>query len=297
MANQDTFDAIIIGSGATGGWAAKELTEAGMRVIVLEAGRKLDPERDFREHTWPYELKYRGNVRPHLLFGRRQPIQSKCYACDEYGHQFFVDDIDNPYTTASGKPFDWFRGRQVGGRTIMWGRQSYRLSDYELKAASRDGYGDDWPISYAELAPYYDKVEAFIGVSGASENLPQLPDGKFLPPMNMTCGERIFKRAVEKKWKDRRVTIGRAAILTAALNGRAKCHFCGHCERGCYSSSYFSSPGSTLPAAERTGRLTLRPHSVVSHIIIDAKTARASGVGFIDENTKEAKEVFGKMVV
>jgi len=297
MANQDTFDAIIVGSGATGGWAAKELTEAGMRVIVLEAGRKLDPEKEFTEHKWPYEMKYRGQVSPQKLYHERQPIQSKCYACDEYGHQFFVDDIDNPYSTPSGKPFEWIRGRQVGGRTIMWGRQSYRLSDIEFKAASRDGYGDDWPIGYADLAPYYDRVEQFIGVSGASESLPQLPDGKFLPAMNMTCGEWLFKRAVEKKWSDRRVTIGRSAILTAPLHGRAKCHFCGNCEHGCTTSSYFSSPGSTLPAAAKTGRMTLRPHSVVSHIIVDTNTGKAKGVGFIDENTKQAHEVFGRVLV
>ncbi|HEU4391452.1 MAG TPA: GMC family oxidoreductase, partial [Blastocatellia bacterium] len=137
-----TYDAVIVGSGATGGWAAKQLTEKGMKVIVLEAGRKLDPEKDFTEHLQPYDLKYRGVVDQTRLYRDRQPIQSKNYACNEYGHQFFVDDIDNPYTTAEGKPFDWIRGRQVGGRTLMWGRQSYRLSDYELKAASRDGYGD-----------------------------------------------------------------------------------------------------------------------------------------------------------
>ena len=297
MAKQDIFDAIVVGSGATGGWAAKELAEAGMRVIVLEAGRKLDPEKDFTEHKWPYEMKYRGQISPQRLYRERQPVQSKCYACDEYGHQFFVDDIDNPYTTPGGKPFEWIRGRQVGGRTIMWGRQSYRLSDYEFKAASRDGYGDDWPIGYADLAPYYDKVEQFIGVSGAYEKLAQLPDGKFLPAMHMTCGEWLLKRAVEKKWTDRRVTIGRSAILTARLNGRAKCHFCGNCEHGCTTSSYFSSPGSTLPAAAKTGRMVLRPHSVVSHIIVDTDTGKAKGVGFIDEKTREAQEVFGKVVV
>ncbi|HEX8185093.1 MAG TPA: NAD(P)-binding protein, partial [Blastocatellia bacterium] len=207
MSREEIYDAIIVGSGATGGWAAKELAEKGMRVIVLEAGRKLDPMTDFNEHTWPYEVKYRGNVSNRTIYGARQPIQSKCYACNEYGHQFFVDDIDNPYTTPDGKPFDWIRGRQLGGRTIMWGRQSYRLSDYEFKAASRDGHGEDWPISYSELAPYYDRVEEFIGVSGSLENLPQLPDGKFLPAMRLTCGEWELKRAVEKRWKDRRVMI------------------------------------------------------------------------------------------
>jgi choline dehydrogenase-like flavoprotein len=297
MARRQIYDAIVVGSGATGGWAAKELTEKGMRVIVLEAGRRLDPMKDYNEHTWPFELQYRNVVPQQYLLRERQPIQSKCYAANEYGHKFFVDDVDNPYTTPDKKPFDWIRGRQVGGRTIMWGRQTYRLSDYEFKAASRDGYGEDWPISYKDLAPYYDKVESFIGVSGAYENLPQLPDGKFLPPMKMTCGEWLLKKAVESKWSDRRVTIGRAAILTKAHNGRAACHYCGHCDRGCTTNSYFSSPKTTIRAAEKTGRLTLRPNAVASHIIMDVKTGKARGVAFIDQNTKKAYEVFGKVIV
>ncbi|HKA19328.1 MAG TPA: GMC family oxidoreductase [Blastocatellia bacterium] len=293
MAKDETYDAIVVGSGATGGWAAKELCEKGLRVIVLEAGRNLDPEKDFTEHLWPYEAR----KRTPLIAPERQRVQSKCYACNSYGRQFFVDDIDNPYTTADKKPFDWIRGRHVGGRSITWGRQSYRLSDYEFKAASRDGYGDDWPISYAELAPYYDKVEEFVGVSGAYENIPNLPDGKFLPAMKMTCGEWLLKRAVERRWKDRKVTIGRAAILTQKHNGRAACHYCGHCDRGCSTYSYFSSPGSTLPAAAKTGRLTLRSNAVASHVIVDTKTGKAKGVACIDQITKKAFEVSGKVVV
>jgi choline dehydrogenase-like flavoprotein len=295
MAKEEIYDAIVVGSGATGGWAAKELTENGMRVIVLEAGRKLDPNKDYNEHTWPYEVKYRGTLGNHDR--ARQPVQSKCYACNEYGHHFFVDDIDNPYTTPDRKQFDWIRGRQVGGRTLTWGRQTYRLSDYELKAAGRDGFGEDWPISYAELAPYYDKVEEFIGVSGSYENVPNLPDGKFLPAMKLTCGEWLLKKSVERKWKDRRVMIGRAAILTQRHNGRAACHWCGHCDRGCTTHSYFSSPGSTLPAAAKTGRLTLRTNAVASHVIVDTKTGKAEGVACIDQVTKKAFEVFGKVVV
>lgn len=297
MARSIIYDAIVVGSGATGGWAAKELCEKGMRVIVLEAGRKLDPMKDFTEHKWPYEMPYRGTVDQQLLLRKRQSIQSKCYACNEYGHKFFVDDVDNPYTTPEGKPFDWIRGRQVGGRTIMWGRQSYRLSDYEFKAASRDGYGEDWPFSYAELAPYYDRVESFVGISGSAEGLEQLPDGKFLPPMKLTCGEWMLKTAVEKKWRDRRITIGRSAILTEKHQGRAACHYCGHCERGCTTASYFSSPGSTLPAAAKTGRLTLRPNAVAHHIIVDTRTGKAKGVAFIDRVSKKAQEVYGKVVV
>ena len=296
MAKAIVYDAIVVGSGATGGWAAKELAEKGMRVIVLEAGRKVDPMKEFTEHKWPYEVPYRGTVSPREIF-KRQPIQSKCYASDEFGHQFFVDDIDNPYTTPDKRPFDWIRGRQVGGRTIMWGRQSYRLSDYEFKAASRDGYGEDWPISHADLAPYYARVEDFVGISGSKEGLEQLPDSNFLPPMKMTCGEWMLKTSVEKKWKDRRVTIGRSAILTKNHQGRAACHYCGHCERGCTTHSYFSSPGSTLPAAAKTGRMTLRTHAVASHLIMDTNTGKAKGVAFIDQNTRKAHEVFAKVVV
>ncbi len=297
MGKAPVYDAIVIGSGATGGWAAKELTEKGMTVLLLEAGRTLDPTRDFHEHTWPYELPYRHVVNQQWLFRERQPIQSKCYACNEYSHHFFVDDIENPYTTPEDKPFDWIRCRILGGRTNVWGRQAYRLSDYELKAARRDGYGEDWPISYADLEPYYDKVEAFIGVSGSLEGLTQLPDGKFLPPMKMTCAELQLKRAVERQWKDRRVIIGRAAILTAPLHGRAPCHYCGHCDRGCSTWSYFSSPGSTLPAALKTRRLTIRTNAVVSHILVDTTTAKAKGVAFIDRLTGKAGEVFGRVIV
>ncbi|HJQ70744.1 MAG TPA: GMC family oxidoreductase [Blastocatellia bacterium] len=297
MAKEEIYDAIIVGSGATGGWAAKELSEKGMRVIVLEAGRKLDPMKDFTEHAWPYEVKYRGTIGNRVLFRERQSIQSKCYACNEYSNHFFVDDIDNPYTTAEGRPFDWIRGRHVGGRTIMWGRQVYRLSDYELKAASRDGYGEDWPISYGELAPYYDRVEDFIGVSGSVENVPNLPDGKFLPPMKLTCGEWALKKAVESRWKERRVMIGRAAILTRRHNGRAACHYCGHCDRGCTTASYFSSPGSTLPAALKTGRCEIRPNSVASHVIVDTKTGKAKGIAVIDQVTKRGYEVMGKVIM
>ena len=297
MAKTTIYDAIVVGSGATGGWAAKELTEKGMTVLLLEAGRQLNPSKDYKMLAWPYDLKYR-NILPMANVSKdRQKTQSKCYACDEYGHHFFVDDIDNPYTTAPGKPFDWIRGRQVGGRTLMWGRQSYRLSDYELKPASRDGYGEDWPISHQELAPYYERVERFVGISGSSERLPQLPDSIFLPPMSLTCSEMLLKKAVEKNWNDRKVIIGRVAMLTKPHNGRAACHYCGHCERGCDSHSYFSTPGSTLPAAMKTGKLTLRANSVASHIIVDQNTGKAKGVAYIDQNTKKAAEAFSKVVV
>ncbi len=295
-ASRRVYDCIIVGSGATGGWAAKVLTGKGLNCIVLEAGRKTDPEKDYRMMTQPYELKYRG-LAPGSVYAPRQPIQSKCYAGNEYSAHFFVDDIDNPYTTPEDKPFWWIRGRQVGGRSLTWGRQSYRLSDYDFKAAGRDGHGEDWPISYSDLEPYYDLVEDFVGISGSRENLPQLPDSRFLPPMAMTCGEHMLKKAVEGRWDDRKVIIGRAAILTRPHQGRAACHYCGHCDRGCDTHSYFSSVGSTLPAAARTGRMTLRPNAVVREIIVDPKTGRAKGVRVINQLTKQDYEVLGRTVV
>jgi choline dehydrogenase-like flavoprotein len=290
------YDAIIVGSGATGGWAAKVLTEKKMKVLVLEAGRQTYPEKDYRMLTWPYELKYRGLVSGEV-YAPRQPIQSRCYAGNEYSAHFFVDDIDNPYTTPEQKPFWWIRGRQVGGRSLTWGRQSYRLSDYDFKAGELDGASDPWPISYQDLEPYYDQVEDFVGISGSYENLPQLPDSKFLPPMAMTCGERMLKKAVESRWNDRKVIIGRAAILTKPHQGRAACHYCGHCDRGCETHSYFSSVGSTLPAARKTGNLTLRPNSIVREIILDPKTNKASGVRVIDQVSKRDYIEYGKVVV
>ena len=294
---QKIYDAIVVGSGATGGWAAKALTERGMTVLVLEAGRKLDPEKDFTEHKFPYDMKYHGSIAPSSSWAPRQPIQSQCYAANEYGHHLFVDDIDNPYTTPEEKKFMWIRGRHVGGRSITWGRQSYRYSDYEFKAGERDGYDQPWPISYKDLEPYYDQVENFVGISGSVENLAQLPDSKFLPAMKMTCGEQLLKKGVEKNFKNRKVIIGRAAILTKFHQGRAACHYCGHCDRGCSTSSYFSSPGSTLPSAAATGRMTLRPHSVVREILVDTNTGKAKGVRVIDQLSKKDFEVLGKVVV
>lgn len=296
QAKRKVYDAIVVGSGATGGWAAKVLAERGMTVLVLEAGRQLDPAKDFREHTFPYELKYRETA-PGSTYAPRQPIQSRCYAANEYGHHLFVDDIDNPYTTPEDKPFWWIRGRQVGGRSITWGRQSYRLSDYDFKAAKRDGFGEAWPISYADLAPYYEQVENFVGISGSYENLPQLPDSNFLPPMALTCGEHMLKKAVESKFEHRKVIIGRVAILTRNHQGRPACHYCGHCDRGCATASYYSSPGSTLPAAAKTGRMTLRPNSVVREILVDANTGKAKGVRVINQITKKDSEEFAKVVV
>jgi len=292
------FDAIVVGSGIAGGWAAKELTERGLETIVLEAGGPVDAAgRDFVEHVQPYEMKFRG-------FGDRkaraatQPVQRECYACDEVGHKFFVNDVDNPYTTPAQAPFKWFRGRQVGGRSITWGRQVYRWSDLDFEANAKDGHGTDWPIRYRDIAPWYSHVERFIGVSGAKEGLAQLPDGEFLPPMPMTAVERVARENLSKAFGGERVlTIGRAAVLTQNHNGRAACHYCGPCERGCVTHSYFNSIGSTLPAARKTGRLALRPNSVVTNVLYDVKTGRARGVRVVDalsgaETEFEARVVF-----
>jgi choline dehydrogenase-like flavoprotein len=295
MASAKVYDAIVVGSGASGGWVAKELTESGLEVLMLEAGPPRVPTKDFTEHVWPYQLKYRGFGNKRALL-ENQPVQRLCYACDDYSHQFFVNDREHPYTTPADKPFMWIRGRQVGGKTFCWARESYRYSDYEFKAASRDGYGEDWPFSYHDLEPYYDKVEAFIGVSGSQEGLEQMPDGKFLPPMNLSCGSLLAKKVIEEKfgW---RVMPDRVANLTVPHNGRPACHYCNQCQRGCYTASYFNSPSVTLPAAARTGHFTLVSDAVVSHLVMDRDEPRARGVDYIDRVTKAHHESYAKTVV
>ncbi|HKH99129.1 MAG TPA: GMC family oxidoreductase [Candidatus Sulfotelmatobacter sp.] len=296
MKEETAYDAIVIGSGMTGGWAAKELTEKGLKTLVLEAGRPIVPEQDYVEHVPAWEMKYRG------LGDRRrqfvdQPIQRLCYACDEWSAKFFVSDTEHPYTQEAGKPFPWIRGRQVGGRSIMWGRQSYRWSDLDFEANLRDGIAIDWPIRYADLAPWYDHVEDFVGISGEALGLPQLPDSRFLPPMELNCAEKVVREAMAKHFGSERVlTIGRCAILTRDHNGRAACHYCGPCERGCITRSYFSSVNATLPAAEKTGRMTLRPFSIVHSVNFDARTRRAAGVRVIDARTSAALEFRAKII-
>lgn len=288
------YDALVVGSGASGGWVAKELTEAGMNVLMLEAGPPRIPARDFTEHTWPYQVRYRGFGDQRKLLSD-QPVQRLCYACDEYSHQFFINDNEHPYTFPPDKPFMWIRGRQVGGKTFCWARESYRYSDYEFKAADRDGYEQNWPFSYRDLEPYYDRVETFIGVSASREGLPQMPDGRFLPPMNLSCGELAAKGIIEKQfgW---RVMPDRVANLTVPHNGRPACHYCDECQRGCHTASYFNSPAVTLPAAARTGRFTLQSDSVVSHVVMNREGA-AEGVHYIHRVSKTHHEARAKVIV
>jgi glucoside 3-dehydrogenase (cytochrome c) catalytic subunit len=292
----NTYDALIVGSGITGGWAAKELTEKGLNVLVLEAGRTIIPEQDYVEHVPLWELKYR-RWDDRAERQRTQFVQRECdYDCDEFSHKFFVNDLENPYTVAPGKPFTWIRGRQVGGKSITWGRQTYRWCDLDFEANLRENIAVDWPIRYADLAPWYDYVEEFAGISGQPEGLPHLPDSKFLPPMEMTCVERHFREALAKYYGDRICTIGRCAILTQTHKGRAACHYCGECQRGCITQSYFSSLNSTLPAARKTGRLTIRPYSVVHSLAFDSQSRRISSVRVIDAQTKATMEFKGHIV-
>lgn len=296
MTRRETWDAIVVGSGIAGGWAAKELSEKGLRVLVLEAGRPIDPARDFLMNAPAYELDYR-YLGDQKKLAARQPVQRKCYACDEGATQFFVDDVDNPYTTADGKPFDWIRGRQVGGKSIMWGRQCYRWSDLDFEANARDGFGVDWPIRYKDIAPWYDYVEGYAGISGERLGLAHLPDGPFLPAMPMTCAETFVRDGLAKAYgKGRMLTVGRTANLTTAQNGRAACHYCGDCHRGCTTAAYFNSVQTTLLDANTTGRCTIRPFSVVHSIRWDDAKGKVTGVRVIDAQTLEALEFDARIV-
>jgi choline dehydrogenase-like flavoprotein len=289
-----TFDAIVVGSGAAGGWAAKRLAEAGVKVALLDAGRVLKPE-EYREHVPAYDLPYRNQARE--IIRRTRPVQTQVGACNEWNYTWFRNDLEEPYTTAEGKPFSW-QGRMqvVGGRTNVWGRQSYRMSDLDFKAASYDGFGEDWPLGYDDLAPYYDLVEEYVGITGAAEGVYELPDGKFLPPMGMRCVERHVRDRVKQKlgWT---ITMGRAANLTKPIHGRDACHYCGPCELGCVTKSYFNSAFTTVADALATGRCTLVPNAMAYKVLMDSGTHRAKGVLYIDRVTHEPREVHGRAVV
>jgi choline dehydrogenase-like flavoprotein len=294
-AQDHSYDAIVIGTGITGGWAAKELTQKGLKTLVLDRGR------DVKHGDYPtatkdiWEFPYGGRATDEDL--QRQAVAARSgYAITQASKHWFVDDTENPYVEI--KRFDWIRGYHVGGRSIMWGRQSYRWSDLDFAANAKDGVGVDWPVRYAEIAPWYDHVESFIGVSGRAEGLPQLPDGKFLPPMDLNCVETHLQQTIADKFK-RRLTIGRAAHLTAPLAHspqRGTCQYRNLCIRGCPYGAYFSSNSSTLPAAEATGNMTLRPNSIVSEIVYDDSKRRATGVRVIDTETNEHLEFTAKVI-
>lgn len=281
------YDAIVIGTGISGGWAAKELCENGLKTLVLERGRMVRHIIDYptmNMENWDFEHRNKPTVKE----AKRQEKQARTgYTTAEDSKHWFVDDIDHPYTET--KRFDWMRGYQVGGRSITWGRHSYRLSEMDFEANKKDGYGVDWPIRYKDIAPWYDKVEEYIGVSGTNLGLEQLPDGKLSEAMPFNCVEADFAERVAKNMNGRVVTEGRVAHITGDKQhfGRSKCQFRDRCIRGCPFGGYFSSNASTLPAADRTGNMTLRPNSIAYEIVYDEKTKKASGVKVIDSETKE----------
>ncbi|MBI6117063.1 GMC oxidoreductase [Salegentibacter maritimus] len=287
----DTYDAIVVGTGISGGWAAKELSEKGFKTLVLERGRMVKHIEDYPTmNDDPWDYKHKGQLTREEK--KRQEKQSRTgYTTNKASAHWFVDDIKHPYNET--KRFDWMRGYHVGGRSIMWGRHSYRLSDLDFTANKTDGHGVDWPIRYKDIAPWYDYVESYIGVSGENLGLSQLPDGKFLPQMPLNCVEDHLRKSMSENFSDGRVlTAGRVAHLTGnkEFEGRSNCQFRNRCIRGCPYGGYFSSNSSTLPAAERSGNMTLRPNSIVSEVLYDADKKRATGVKVIDTETKEEIE-------
>lgn len=293
---QAQYDAIVVGSGISGGWAAKELCEAGLKTLVLERGRMVKHIEDYPTmHKDPWDLPHGGKT-PNEIVEKHYDKQKR-WGFDETNRHFYNKDSEHNYDEV--KPFDWIRGKQVGGRSLIWGRQSYRWSDLDFEANAKDGYGVDWPIRYRDIAPWYSHVEKFIGVSGEALNLPQLPDSEFLPPMELNCLEKHFKDTLTEKYQDRIMTIGRVAHITKGNKegaGRSACQYRNRCGRGCPFGGYFSSNSSTLPYAEATGNLTIRPDSVVSEVIYDPKTQKAKGVRVVDALTKEAIEFNSKIV-
>ena len=293
--DQNTYDAIVVGTGISGGWAAKELTEKGLKTLVLERGRDVRHVVDYPTMTKePWQLPHANKLPAEEI--KFYPVQSRTNWVTQANKHWWVRDDENPYTEV--KPFDWIRGYHTGGRSIMWGKQTYRLSDLDFEANAKDGVGADWPIRYKDLASWYDYVETFIGVSGRAEGLSQLPDGKFLPPMELNCVEQFFREKMAEKF-ERVITIGRVAHLTAALPhdpSRGICQSRNLCERGCPYGAYFSSNASTLPAAAKTGNLTFRPYSIVDSIIYDEKKNKAVGVRVLDPESKQEIEFFAKII-
>jgi glucoside 3-dehydrogenase (cytochrome c) catalytic subunit len=288
-----TYDAIVVGSGISGGWAAKELTEAGLRTLVLERGRNVEHVKDYpTAMKAPWELPH-GN-KPTQQDLADYPVQKDLYLFGQDSKHFLVKDVDHPYNAV--QEFRWFRGYQVGGRSLLWARHCFRWSDLDFEANLKEGVGIDWPIRYADIAPWYDKVEEFIGVSGENAGLPQLPDGRLLPPFEMNCIEEHVRKRLPERFPDRRLIASRQAVLSRPHNGRGQCQSRNLCHRGCPFGAYFSSNSSTLPAAAATGRLTLRPFSIAHSVICDEGTGRAAGVRVVDAETKETTEYFARVV-
>ncbi|HJS53670.1 MAG TPA: GMC family oxidoreductase [Chitinophagaceae bacterium] len=287
------YDAIVVGSGISGGWAAKELCEKGLKTILLERGRDVQHVKDYPTADLdPWDIPNRNMVTREDM--ETYSVQKDVYLFGQDNKHFFIKDIEHPY--AQVKPFQWVQGNQVGGKSLLWARHTFRLSDLDFEANLKEGIGIDWPIRYKDIAPWYDHVERFIGVSGKNEGLTQLPDGQFIPPFEMNCVEKHLKKRIEEKFKERNLIESRMAVLTQPHNGRGKCQSRNLCHRGCPYGAYFSSNSSTLPAAYRTGNLTLRPFSIVHSIIWDKEKHKATGVRIIDAETMETAEYFAPVI-
>lgn len=295
---QNTFDVIVIGSGISGGWAAKDLCEKGLKTLVLERGRDVKHLKDYPTATNnPWDFPHRGRLT--LKESSENPIADRCYAFNETTSHFFVKDKEHPYIQE--KPYDWIRGYQVGGKSLVWGRQTQRWSRFEFESPARDGYAVDWPVRYDDLAPWYSHVEKFVGISGNKDGLINLPDGEFLPPWELNCAEKHIQEKVKQHYNDRHVIIGRCAHLTKPQEvhlqqGRGQCQARSLCERGCPFGGYFSSNSSTIPWADKTGNLTLKPDAVVHSVIYDEAKGKATGVRVIDSHTKKATEYFARVI-
>ncbi len=296
MEKEPQYDAIVVGTGISGGWAAKELCEKGLKTLVLERGRMVKHIEDYTTmNDNPWDLEFKGQPSREEI--KQQEKQHRTgYVTDKEHSHFFVNDLKHPYNET--KRFDWIRGYHVGGRSLMWGRQSYRFSDIDFEANKKENIAVDWPVRYKDIAPWYDKVEEFIGVSGEKLGLEQLPDGQFLPPMELNCVEDHLKSNISENYKDRLLTIGRTAHITGTktFDGRMNCQYRNRCMRGCPFGGYFSSNSSTLPAAELTGNMTLRPNSIVHQVLYDDATGKATGVKVIDAETKETTEFTAKII-
>ncbi|HVG13242.1 MAG TPA: GMC family oxidoreductase, partial [Flavisolibacter sp.] len=290
----NTYDAIVVGSGISGGWAAKELTEKGLKVLLLERGRDVKHRTDYvsaNKETW--DFPHRGLRTQEMI--NNYPVLKRDYPLNEMNLDYWVKDKESPYVET--KRFDWYRGYHVGGRSLMWGRQSYRLSDLDFEANAKDGIAIDWPIRYKDLEDWYHYVEGFAGISGSKENIPHLPNGNFLPPMELNCVEKDVAARIKDHYKNQRhMIIGRVANLTAPLEGRTNCQYQNKCWLGCTFGAYFSTQSSTLPAAMKTGNLTLRPFSIVKEIIYDKDTKKAKGVRVLDAETNKTYDFFSKIV-